>query len=515
MTARLFAAMGLACFGLLLGGGAAAAPPLLIGPPVSAQAFAVQVIAPDGTVAAATPQAEAPPPGAVPSAGFAYPFDGSIVSADSTSATVSASEVDGTAAARSELQNLALFGGEITVSEVRAAVSSAATIGDLSDSTVTNLIVFGTSVSEPTPNLEIPLADWGSMTVLRESTSQSEGFVPAWHGTVTALVVQLDREHLGLPGGSTIRIGFSDASARAPTPAGATTNTTTTTTQQASAPKSNSPKTVASGKGQPKSQKPLIATGASIGVRAGDVRRPKQKGRGLPIRTEIPVVTPKLTSGGYVFPVYGPSGYGDTFGAPRGDVSGGWHHGDDIFAPLGAPILAVANGTVFSVGWNDVGGYRLWLRDRGGNEFYYAHLSAYTTLAVNGRHVQAGDVVGFVGNTGDAEGTPFHLHFEVHPVSLLFLGYDGAVNPTKYLDAWKRVEDVRILPAVPFSTVGGAEASSAPTPGAILLQSTDISTANGLDPGSLTRAMNAAATIDVTKPSVAELPVPLPVLDRA
>ena len=122
-----------------------------------------------------------------------------------------------------------------------------------------------------------------------------------------------------------------------------------------------------------------------------------------------------------------------------------------IFAPLGAPLLAVADGTVFSVGWNDVGGWRLWLRDRKGNEFYYAHLSAYTTLARNGAHVKAGQVLGFVGNTGDAQGTPFHLHFEVHPVSMLFLGYDGAVNPTKYLDAWKRLDDVRILPAVPFS----------------------------------------------------------------
>lgn len=67
---------------------------------------------------------------------------------------------------------------------------------------------------------------------------------------------------------------------------------------------------------------------------------------------------------------------------------------------------------------------------------------------------------------------------------------------------------------MPFST-GGAQASSAPVPGAILLQSSDISTANGLDPGSLTRAMNAPATLDVTKPSLSELPSPLPVLDRA
>jgi hypothetical protein len=107
------------------------------------------------------------------------------------------------------------------------------------------------------------------------------------------------------------------------------------------------------------------------------------------------------------------------------------------------------DGTVFSVGWNNVGGWRLWLRDRKGNEFYYAHLSAYTKLAHNGARVKAGQVLGFVGNTGDAQGTPFHLHFEVHPVAMLFLGYDGAVNPTKYLDAWKRLADVRILPGGP------------------------------------------------------------------
>ena len=109
--------------------------------------------------------------------------------------------------------------------------------------------------------------------------------------------------------------------------------------------------------------------------------------------------------------------------------SGGWHHGDDIFAPLGAPVLACASGMVFSVGWNAIGGNRLWLRDGQGNLFYYAHLSAFTPLAINGNKVNAGDVLGFVGNTGDAQGTPSHLHFEIHPVGLLGLGYDGVVNP--------------------------------------------------------------------------------------
>jgi hypothetical protein len=188
-----------------------------------------------------------------------------------------------------------------------------------------------------------------------------------------------------------------------------------------------------------------------------------------------------------VFPVFGAAAYSDTFGAARADVA--WHHGDDIFAPLGTPLLAVADGTVFSVGWNKIGGNRLWLRDNEGNEFYYAHLSAFSTLAVDGARVHAGDVLGFVGDTGDAAGTPYHLHFEIHPVGLLFLGYDGAVDPTSYLDGWRHVREVRLRPMISggpsFSTV-----SQAPPPGAILLQSTDISSANGLEPGSLQRAIS-------------------------
>jgi hypothetical protein len=200
-------------------------------------------------------------------------------------------------------------------------------------------------------------------------------------------------------------------------------------------------------------------------------------------------VRPQLTAGGYVFPIYGPASYGNSFGAPRPDVSGGWHHGDDIFAPLGAPILAVADGTVFSVGPNRIGGNRFWLRDTKGNEFYYAHLSAYTALARNGNEVHAGDVIGFVGNTGDAEGGAYHLHFEIHPASLLFLGYDGAVDPTPYLDGWRRLEDVRFPSGGRW--VPGQPPIAAPKPGAILLESTDISTASGLEPGSLERALSA------------------------
>ena len=88
-------------------------------------------------------------------------------------------------------------------------------------------------------------------------------------------------------------------------------------------------------------------------------------------------------------------------------MSGGWHHGDDIFAPLGAPILAVAGGTVFSVGWNEIGGWRLWVRDSGGNQLLLAHLSAYTSLTVNGRHVNAGQVLRLRRQHRRRPGTPF------------------------------------------------------------------------------------------------------------
>jgi len=211
-----------------------------------------------------------------------------------------------------------------------------------------------------------------------------------------------------------------------------------------------------------------------------------------PVFEKPPNVTPKLSAGSYVFPVYGNSSFIDTFGALRGDVSGGWHHGDDIFAALGAPLLAVAHGTVFSVGWNRVGGWRLWLRDDQGNDFYYAHVSAFSSFAVNGAIVQAGDVLGFVGNSGDAEGTPYHLHFEVHPVGLLGLGYDGAVDPTSYLSSWARLKDVR-SDAVSGWTPA-VRARNAPKAGAILLQSSNISTASGLDPASIDRALSSKAT---------------------
>jgi murein DD-endopeptidase MepM/ murein hydrolase activator NlpD len=191
-------------------------------------------------------------------------------------------------------------------------------------------------------------------------------------------------------------------------------------------------------------------------------------------------VTPALGAGRYLFPIVGAVSFGDSYGGGRSDVSGGWHHGDDLFAGLGEPVVAVADGTIDRVGWNPVGGWRLWLTDGHGNSFYYAHLSGYTRLARDGATVHAGDQLGFVGNTGDAFTTAHHLHFEVHPAQLQRLGYDGAVDPTGYLNSWKRLPEIAVLPPVALPAGGLREGEGsglnyrqllqlAQTPGAQLL----------------------------------------------
>jgi murein DD-endopeptidase MepM/ murein hydrolase activator NlpD len=151
-------------------------------------------------------------------------------------------------------------------------------------------------------------------------------------------------------------------------------------------------------------------------------------------------------------------------------------------------LLAVADGTLHTIGFTKIGGYRLWLRDTEGNEFYYAHLSAYSPLAVDGRSVQAGDVIGFVGDTGDAEGGSPHLHFEIHPSSMAGLGYDGVVAPYSILLAWRRADDISFSAGRIFIPTGPGS-TTLPAPGAVLLEANDIAGTSGLVPGALERAL--------------------------
>lgn len=89
------------------------------------------------------------------------------------------------------------------------------------------------------------------------------------------------------------------------------------------------------------------------------------------------------------------------------------HHGIDIFAPRGTPVIAAADGYVRSTAPNTLGGNVIWLSDeRRRQSLYYAHLDS--ALVQAGQYVQAGDTIGLVGNTGNARTTPPHLHFGIY-----------------------------------------------------------------------------------------------------
>jgi murein DD-endopeptidase MepM/ murein hydrolase activator NlpD len=81
------------------------------------------------------------------------------------------------------------------------------------------------------------------------------------------------------------------------------------------------------------------------------------------------------------------------------------------------------------VGTNTLGGTKLWITGESGTSYYYAHLSAYASGIADGTLVEPGDVIGYVGNTGNAITTPPHLHFEIHP------GSGPAMDPFNILKA--------------------------------------------------------------------------------
>ena len=398
---------------------------------------------------------------------FSYPDDGSIVSIGRSRATVSAQAGEAASSqAFSEAIVLSLFGGEVTAAQVTASVTAGASArsagADVSASAVQGLRALGQDVSA-SPGASTQLADWGSLSVLSQSTGSRASGPPRAQGSIVALRVTLGTAHGGLPAGSEIVVGTAEAVAVADVPA--------------------TPQPPGSGP-SPRPSPPSQPSGPT----APEPDTAGETVPGGPVRVS-PEVSARLSSAGYVFPVFGAASFGDSFGAPRPGIQGGWHHGEDIFAPDGAPLLAVADGTIHTVGFQRLGGYRLWLRDELGNQFYYAHLSAYTPLAIEGRSVEAGDVIGFVGDTGDAEGGSPHLHFEIHPAAMLGLGYDGVVAPYPILVAWRRAEDISFSAGRIFVPVGPGGAASLPPPGAVLLQAEDIGSTSGLVPGALERAL--------------------------
>ena len=101
----------------------------------------------------------------------------------------------------------------------------------------------------------------------------------------------------------------------------------------------------------------------------------------------------------------------DTWGAARSQ--GRSHEGIDIFAPRHTPIQSTTQGVVSKVGENTLGGLVVVVVGPGGAGHYYAHLDDYADISPND-WVNAGDVIGYVGDSGNAKGTPPHVHYGIY-----------------------------------------------------------------------------------------------------
>lgn len=145
-----------------------------------------------------------------------------------------------------------------------------------------------------------------------------------------------------------------------------------------------------------------------------------------------PPVRPVMAPGAsLMIPVSGvhPRELRNTYDAAR---SGGrTHRAIDIHAPRGTPVLAAADGTIIKLRRGDLGGNVIYqLAPDGRTRYYYAHLDHYARGLEEGRHVRRGQVIGYVGDTGNAAPGDYHLHFSIAILSNPRRYWEGVnVNP--------------------------------------------------------------------------------------
>ena len=193
----------------------------------------------------------------------------------------------------------------------------------------------------------------------------------------------------------------------------------------------------------------MLLLGLTAGVAAASpnpTQYPGQDGPGPKrVKPHAPTATTKpaaVSAARFVFPVVGRVQYTNDWGAPRPQ---GRHEGNDIMAPRRALAVATEAGKVKFWTHSATAGCMLYLYGKSGTTYLYIHLNndltngndnrgkcvagtSYAPGLKDGAKVQAGQLLGFVGDSGDANGIATHLHFEVHP-------NDGnAVNPYKYLN---------------------------------------------------------------------------------
>ncbi len=184
----------------------------------------------------------------------------------------------------------------------------------------------------------------------------------------------------------------------------------------------------------------------------------------------LPPTPPTPTVRDITFPVVGPVTYSDTWGACRSGCSRR-HKGVDIFGHKLAPLVAVKDATIVSIRRSalTLAGNKVTLLDDEGWYYLYLHLNNDSPGSDDGANpqgwivpnrlrvgdrVKAGDVIGYLGDSGNAEATPAHLHFEIHQPEI------GAINPTSSVRQAQNTS--RVIPVAALASTAPGRAEHAP-----------------------------------------------------
>ena len=116
---------------------------------------------------------------------------------------------------------------------------------------------------------------------------------------------------------------------------------------------------------------------------------------------------PPAPPGTMVCPVDGATTFRDSWGEPR--PGGRGHTGVDMMSPIGTPLVAIENGVIINMNWHYAGGIGITVSGDSGDDWYYAHLNGYAAGIQNGSRVAAGQLIGYVGETGNAAAPHLHL----------------------------------------------------------------------------------------------------------
>jgi len=182
-----------------------------------------------------------------------------------------------------------------------------------------------------------------------------------------------------------------------------------------------------------------MVMGAALFVAAVVVQLVLRDRAGRPAETGTATLQPpgELLARDLAFPVRGidPASMADTFTDARGVMRA--HNAMDIMAPRGTAVVAVDAGTVSRLGNGGAGGIAVYQLDEAGRYgFYYAHLDRLAAGLAEGQSVRRGDVLGYVGATGNAPAGAPHLHFAIYGVADGQTRWGG--RPINPYPLWKR-----------------------------------------------------------------------------